>query len=355
MKTKDWENVVIEQIKNSFKRRLTNEQFFLYEEIIEFIGYACSFKRPYKFTFGTMNPEDWQAVVDTITIGELTELLSISYKYPNKTDEQRCFLVLGAVARIFNSRNHKHATRNIKKTKQNSPIQSVDCTTPVVDKGTIKNDNKATSKKQKKSTDDANVIKVCFGEIDGCAIWSGASFFVQNDEKIRVFKKTYKGKGITQYSIAIDCIKVIVDKIAASCSKVVLYDQSNLGFKSCNGKYGKTLLKIKNSFRSFKYVQSSKNTRKLKEIIFEELSAYPIDAFVMKEFLSDEVIETNLVQIDAIDEKADTTLKQNKTDSSELLHITEKLSQAQKEALLSYAQGLAVANELIDDKIHNAG
>ena len=85
------------------------------------------------------------------------------------------------------------------------------------------------------------------------------------------------------------------------------------------------------------------------------MSAYPIDTFVLKECLNEEVIETNLVQIDAIDEKADTTLKQNKTDSSELLHITEKLSQAQKEALLSYAQGLAVANELIDDKIHNAG
>lgn len=354
MNTKDWENVVIEQIKNSFKRRLTSDQFLLYEEIIEFIGYACSFKRPYKFSSCTMNPEDWQTIVDTITIGELTELLSVSYKYPNKTDKGRCFFVLGAVARIFNSRNHKHAIKNSPKTKRNRQTQSAGDAKALTNDVTVeKKENVAAKKKNK--PEDTNVIKVCFGEVDGCAIWGGASFFVHNDEKIRVFKKAYKSKSSTQFSIAIECIKVIVEKISASCSRVVLYDQSNLGFKSCSGKYGKELLQIKSTFRSFKYVPSSKSTRKLKEMICEELSDYPIDAFVMKEFLDDEVIETNLGKTNVSEVETNATQKHDVSDSVELQHITEKLSQAQKEALLSYAQGLVAANELSDEEIHNAG
>ena len=353
MNTKDWENVVIEQIKNSFKRRLTSDQFLLYEEIIEFIGYACSFKRPYTFSFGTMNPEDWQTIVDTITIGELTELLSVSYKYPNKTDKERCFLVLGAVARIFNSRNHKHAIKNSPKTKRNKPTQPIGDVNAIANEVTVKNKEKETSKK-KKTSDDTNVIKVCFGEVDGCAIWGGASFFVHNDEKIRIFKKAYKSKGTTQFSIAIECIKAIVEKISASCSRVVLYDQSNLGFKSCTGKYGKELLQIKNTFRSFKYVPSSKSTRKLKEIIYDEVLDCPMDAFVIKEFLEDGVIETDIAKTEVADDKTNTKQKSAISDSFELQNIAKNLTQAQREALLSYAQGLVVANDLCEDEIHNA-
>lgn len=355
MNTKEWENVVIEQIKNSFRHRLTSDQFFIYEEIIEFIGYACSFKSPRKFTFGTMYPEDWQTVVDTITIGELADVLSVSYKYPNKTDEQRCFIVLGTIARIFYNRKNKHLTQKPEKKNKTQELQKqVLC----LDIGNVNvqkpNKNSTSKKKSKKQTDDLYVIKVCFGEIDGCAIWGGASFFVNNNEKIRVLKKTYKNKNTTQYSVAIECIQAIVDRISNTYKRIALYDQSNLGFKSCNGKYGKVLLKIKKSFNSFKYMPSSSKTHELKTVLHDDLLEYAVDTFIMKEFFDDTIVET-LLPCKNQEKLNNNDGTQCSSENLDLSCLSKSLTQAQKEALFSYAQGLAASNMFCEDDANKIG
>lgn len=265
------------QAKRSIYDRLGYKNSVIYQEIIEFLGYACSDDVITKLPSGEMNQVQWKHFVQTITLSELKEALDASYRYEKADDNGRIRYVLGVLNIIYKNRPTTNTSSQKKiihkksaKPKSASETKSKE-PAPIQNKKAIKSDEKTA------------VIKVCVGGTVVDIFYGGAALYISGKEVMRICKHCdYHDNPTkaTQNSIAIECIERICEKIEGQYNKVILYDKSNLGFEKCTGQYKIRLKAIKNRFEVFEvHNNQTDEIVALDKTIRRELVDFPLNTF----------------------------------------------------------------------------
>ena len=88
-------------IKKDIARRIGRDALSAYDEIVNAIAYACTFKNPRRFADMDMNERTWQDLASSITVLELQNVASSLARF---TSGNRLFFILGCLTRTYSRR-----------------------------------------------------------------------------------------------------------------------------------------------------------------------------------------------------------------------------------------------------------
>lgn len=99
-------------IKKDIARRIGRDALSAYDEIVNALAYACTFKNPRRFADMDMNERTWQDLASSITVLELQNVASSLARF---TSGNRLFFILGCLTRTYSRRKSARAriSRNV--------------------------------------------------------------------------------------------------------------------------------------------------------------------------------------------------------------------------------------------------
>lgn len=248
------------QVKNLIKERVGDEVFCQNTEFIDALAYACTFSSSRNFSDKNMTSTDWYNIACNLTVDDLRSVQRgmNSYK-PGKNSGSRLFYILGCFAHIYAGTN----------TQDDVAVQ------PVISK-------KLSAVKQ-------NVeIFAYYGGSQGKGqfIFAGATLYINNEEKLYVWKRTEGIQPNTQFTLAIECVKYVCDKIKDKYQCVKLCDQGNLGFVAAKGKYKSNIKDIKSAFKTFDVEAQSYLAKEYKQTHENEIEEIPLNELIVNDKLT---------------------------------------------------------------------
>lgn len=109
MATQNQKKQIENYIKKDIARRIGRDALSAYDEIVNALAYACTFKNPRRFADMDMNERTWQDLASSITVLELQNVASSLARF---TSGNRLFYILGCLTRTYSRRKSSVSSSN---------------------------------------------------------------------------------------------------------------------------------------------------------------------------------------------------------------------------------------------------
>lgn len=122
MATQNQKKQIENYIKKDIARRIGRDALSAYDEIVNALAYACTFKNPRRFADMDMNERTWQDLATSITVLELQNVASSLARF---TSGNRLFFILGCLTRTYSRRKSSSSSNFMQRRYTKAELESV--------------------------------------------------------------------------------------------------------------------------------------------------------------------------------------------------------------------------------------